>query len=122
MRDFMKKAMRQHKNTLYLPSMWAMMEEIDKILWLWDHFDTLWRNSYPPPAKNQEELGLILAEIHKTRQNCKTLYRHCELDINSWSALQDLPLENLVIRQKGNTLDKEDSNKQKDTAKERRAK
>lgn len=108
----MKKAMRQHKNTIYLPSMWAMMEEIDKILWLWDHFDTLWRNSYPPPAKNQEELSMILAEIHKTRQNCKTLYNQCELDSNSWSALQDLPLETLVIRQKGNTLDKKDSNKQ----------
>ena len=108
----MKPVMRQHRNTLYLPSMWAMMEEIDKILWLWDQFEAVWRNSNPPPAKNHEKLGILLAEIRKTRQNCKTLYNQCELDSNSWSALQDLPLESLVIRQKGNTLAKEDSNKQ----------
>ncbi len=111
MKDFMKPAMRQHKNTLYLPSMWALMDEFDKLLFIWDQFDQLWRNSYPPPAKNQEELSILLAHMVETRQNCKTLYRHCELDCNSWSALQDLPLDNLVIRKKGNTLDKEDSNK-----------
>ena len=107
MKDFMKPAMRQHKNTLYLPSMWAMMEEIDKMLWLWDQFDSLWRNSYPPPMKNKKMLGVLLSELHKTRKNCKTLYTQCELDSNSWSALQDLPLETLVIRQTGNTT-KED--------------
>ena len=103
MKDFMKKAMIQHKNTLYLPSMWAMMEEIDKMLWLWDQFDTLWRNSYPPPMNNEVQLGLLLQELKKTRENCKTLYRHCELDSNSWSALQDLPLQTTVLRQTGNT-------------------
>ena len=99
----MKPVLRQHKNTLYLPSMWAMMEEIDKMLWLWDQFDTLWRNSYPPPLQNEQQLGLLVGELKKTRENCKTLYRHCELDSNSWSALQELPLETTVLRQTGNT-------------------
>ena len=107
MKDFMKPVLRQHKNTLYLPSMWAMMEEIDKMLWLWDQFDTLWRNSYPPPLQNEQQLGLLVGELKKTRENCKTLYRHCELDSNSWSALQDLPLNTLVLRQTGNTTNKD---------------
>ena len=69
----------------------ALMHHFEDYFDLWEQFEDLWRQSYPPPACNLDKIQPILAAMAQIRSECKGLYNQLRLDPSAIHPIQKFP-------------------------------